>query len=233
MSAEIRVSNIQQIPAQISPVLFLGQVVHLTLHRFFIPALPFRSEKGLHDLFRESWKEERAKYRAQNLYQLDRDTEREHGLKGLDMLSRFFHSPFQSQPHATETMVKTRMREDIQFTGKIDRLEQWEGGFKIVDYKTGKYHPRYLDTFQLHTYAWLMARSGYRVMASGFYYLEDDAAVEEPITEEILQEAEKNLYLRVMNLITVLEQGVFATKPSKLCGWCDYQDLCPEGRYGQ
>jgi putative RecB family exonuclease len=224
---------IRQIPAMISPVLFLGQVVHLTLHRYFTGGVEFRDAQGLHDLFRQTWKEERAKYRAQNLYQLDRETERVHGIKGLEMLSQFFHSSHNTPPHESEKLVRFKIGEDILFTGKVDRLERISEGFRIVDYKTGKYTARFLDTLQLHTYAWLMVRSGYLIHSSAFLYLEEGNFVEEKVTDQIIEQTEQALREKIHALVTILESGSFPPKPSKLCGWCDYQDLCEEGeKYG-
>jgi len=221
---------IEKLPAKTTPHLLLGQTVHSAIDKFLKKPQDSRNLDLLYALFRSDWKESRNIYRAQKALDMDLNTEKQFGKRGLEMLNNFYESNFNSTPHASEQFVKAIVNEEIVFVGRIDRIELFGNGFRVVDYKTGKFSPMFIDFLQLNTYAWVMNKFGMKTFSSVFYYLEEDKTVEREFDDEVLKNTEEELLKKMNYMLEYFKTGEFLPKPSKLCGWCDYTDICPEGR---
>jgi RecB family exonuclease len=109
--------------------------------------------------------------------------------------------------------------------GRIDRIDEADGKLKLVDYKTGA--PKDKLTFeekeQLFIYQ-LAAPSLYHeeVGSLVFYYLDDNTEVEFLGTMEELSKMKE----KIVTTIEDIKRGEFPPKPSMLCKWCDFFDIC-------
>ena len=158
-------------------------------------------------------------------------------------LSKYYdnHSPFKDlQVISTEKLISFQLGEWINFQGYIDRLDKSWDTFIINDYKTGKNLPsedekdQYIEQLTLY---WLWIQQKYakyfKKLKAKLYFLHFDIEDERDITSERLNEV-KNKYL---NIIWEIEQNkvqyamwskkIFEANQSSLCGWCDYQSICP------
>jgi|SRR6056297_1038195 len=222
---------INRFPTKTSPALLLGQTIHSTLEKFFDFSSEKRNLKLLKNLFRREWKIERNKLRDEGDFEMDKVTEIEHGKRGLMMLENFFGSELMSEPVQREQFVEAKLDEEIQFLGRIDRLDKCmndgKEGFKVVDYKTGKLNERYLDFIQLFTYAWLMNEQGYKIFSSTFFYLEPNRVIEKTLSDEVFEQTKNTLIERSKPIISALEEDDFEPQKSALCPYCDYTAMCP------
>jgi putative RecB family exonuclease len=124
------------------------------------------------------------------------------------------------------------LRPGVKLIGFIDRLQvDPDGVLHVLDYKTSK-SKKYLaeDFFQLITYAYALLvedpsitkiRGSYMMLKHNF-----DLITTEFGQEEIL--AIKDQYLDYANKI--LEEKEYKAKPTVLCSYCDFLDVCPEGK---
>ncbi len=109
--------------------------------------------------------------------------------------------------------------------GVIDRIDQTDGGIRLVDYKTGA--PKAKLTFeekeQLLIYQ-LAAGELFKQPVAGlaFYYLDNNSEVEFLGTSAELLKVKA----KIISTIEEIKQGKFTPKPSQLCKWCDYQGIC-------
>jgi len=222
---------ISRIPTKTSPALLLGQTIHSTLEKFFDFSTEKRDLKLLKNLFRMEWKMERNKLREEGDFEMDKATEIEHGKRGLMMLDNFYNSELMSEPIQREQFVEASLNDEIQFLGRIDRLDKCihngKEGFKVIDYKTGKLVERYVDFIQLFTYAWLMNEQGYKIYSSTFFYLEPNRIIEKSLNEQIFDQTRNTLIERCMPIYEALEGDDFEPKKSALCPYCDYISMCP------
>jgi len=229
---------VNRYPTSKSPALLLGQTVHESLNLFFNYNRDRRTVKLLQKIFREEWKKERNKLRKSGELEIDKKTEAEYGRRGLVMLENFYKSSMNADPDQREEFAEAELKppagkgqESIPFLGRVDRFDKvvvnGTEGFRVVDYKTGKFNERYLDFIQLFSYAWLMSTQGFKVLSAAYYYLEPDRIVEKRVSEEVFVKTQKNLLERSLPVYKALETGEFAPTPSKLCPWCDFQKLCP------
>jgi putative RecB family exonuclease len=111
-------------------------------------------------------------------------------------------------------------------TGVIDRIDRDQDGLlHIVDYKTSK-NSKYMEPFQLNTYGLLLEsrfpgierfRASYIMLKLGCQPLSYEFT-----TEDIAKCRAK--LVRCAQKITSEERWV--AKPSRLCDWCDFKDVC-------
>lgn len=132
---------------------------------------------------------------------------------------------------AVEKNFLINISEDIKLTGMIDRVQKDKDGiWHLCDYKTIR-HKKYLknDWFQLLTYAYAMlmedpdiekVRGSYILLRHNFEYFTNEFS-----RDQILEV--KKSYEDYASKIR--EEKLWRPLPSKLCGFCDWVDICPEG----
>ncbi|GIF36929.1 hypothetical protein Axi01nite_12400 [Actinoplanes xinjiangensis] len=152
-----------------------------------------------------------------------------------DLLAGYFavEDPRRLQPAERETLISTTIGDDLLLRGYIDRLDVSPAGdMRVVDYKTGgapreAFEGRAL--FQLKFYALVLWRArGVVPRALRLLYLKDAEALDYSPEAGELERFERTL----IALSTAIERAKrdrdFRPKPSRLCGWCSHQALCPE-----
>ncbi|BEL02361.1 hypothetical protein Q0Z83_005520 [Actinoplanes sichuanensis] len=152
-----------------------------------------------------------------------------------DLLAGYFavEDPRRLQPAERETLISTTIGDNLLLRGYIDRLDVSPAGdMRVVDYKTGgapreAFEGRAL--FQLKFYALVLWRArGVVPRALRLLYLKDAEALDYSPEAGELERFERTL----IALSTAIERAKrdrdFRPKPSRLCGWCSHQALCPE-----
>lgn len=141
--------------------------------------------------------------------------------------------------------VKLTLKDNVNvtITGKFDRIDKTEEGFRIVDYKTGKdelnsnYNiekifsdPKYKVLLQLMLYNWLAERSNYKgIITSGIYPLRRISSKgPESVSSS---DWRNNSELFDLSLKKLLEEIIFETdfvqtQDLKRCQYCPYKDIC-------
>lgn len=135
--------------------------------------------------------------------------------------------------HEIEMYVNTILPNGVPVRGFIDRVDiAPTGEVRVVDYKTGKKPiPRYSHDaqFQMRFYALVYWRlfdtipHQLRLM----YLKVIDSMILTPSREE-LEYFERDLGDLWEKIESDGATGRFRPKKSKLCGWCSFQDICPE-----
>jgi putative RecB family exonuclease len=136
------------------------------------------------------------------------------------------------EPAEREVLVEGMLPSGIHLKGFVDRLDRsGAGDLRVVDYKTGKSPLEAFEgkaLFQLRFYALLLWRSTGRLPKMlRLYYLADREVLDFSPDEADLTSLERQLEAIATAITRARETGDFRHKPSKLCGWCDHQALCP------
>jgi putative RecB family exonuclease len=153
--------------------------------------------------------------------------------KGL--LGGYFavEDPRRLEPAERECLVTTEVDEGrLVLRGYIDRLDVSPAGeLRVVDYKTGgapreAFEARAL--FQLKFYALVLWRTrGVVPKVLRLLYLKDAEICDyAPDTDE-LDRFERTLIALWAAIERAVAERDFRPKPSRLCGWCAHQELCP------
>ncbi len=121
--------------------------------------------------------------------------------------------------------------------GYIDRLDRKEGGlFEIHDYKTSASLPTQAEADRDRQLA--LYEIGLRDMFSGveevklvWHYLRFDAEIRSGRTPSQLRKLCKGVVGRIDEIEDAVEKGSFPARESALCGWCEFQEICPQWRH--
>jgi putative RecB family exonuclease len=207
-----------------------GTTAHLALQRLFDLPPAERSPDRLFDLFRTAWTELRDVEFA-DLFE-DRESERAWGVESLEVLANYYgiEDPSSFDPMDRELDMLEDL-EGITIRGILDRMDETPDGLVITDYKTGKAPPeRYAlpAFFALKIYALLVRhRTGSTPTTLRLMYLAGPTVYEIPVTDAQLDAMERQLRALWSAIDRAIENEHFPPRPSRLCDWCSYQDICP------
>ena len=135
------------------------------------------------------------------------------------------------EPEAREQLVEVVL-DGLRLRGYIDRLDVSPAGdLRIVDYKTGSIPREAFEAkalFQMKFYALVLWRTrGVVPRQLRLLYLADtDSLSYQPDVQELAR-FEKTVQAIWKAIATASLTGDFRASPSRLCGWCSHQHLCP------
>ena len=121
---------------------------------------------------------------------------------------------------------------NVYLHGYVDRLDVAPTGeVRIVDYKTGKApKPGWEEKalFQLRVYALLYWKNnGVLPRLLQLIYLGDGKLVKSNPTMAELEATEKVLHRVANDIFISIEKEYWPAKPSRLCDWCYFKNICP------
>lgn len=181
-------------------------------------SIPVSIEELL-DLYRACWQDD--------WYPNDRVRE-QYQQKGKDQLIRYVES-FTSQPPSPIALEQgyTYKIEEVILKGRIDRIDAFEDGIEIIDYKTGT--PKTEKTLERSDkeQLWLYQLAAKDVLKLNprkltFVYLEDGSQVSFLGSEKDLDQLRHDVVERVTRIRT----SAFNATPGYHCRHCDFADIC-------
>lgn len=209
-----------------------GTTAHLALEQLFDLPAQQRTAGRLFDLFREAWTGLRTAPEYAGLFETV-DEERAWGIESLGVIANYLtlEDPVSVSPLDSELQMSEEVG-DITIRGILDRLdERSDGQLVITDYKTGSAPPeRYALAafFALKIYA-LLVRSRYgRTPAElRLMYLGNSTVYSIPVSDRVLDGMERQLQALAAAIRRAISRHDFPPRPSVLCNWCSFQDICP------
>lgn len=152
------------------------------------------------------------------------------------LVRRYFEleDPTTIRPIGLELLLTAPLGEHttVRLRGIIDRLElDDDGGLVVTDYKTGKVPGERQEQGRLtgvHFYSYLCeSLFGRRPSRIQLLYLSEPVAIVTTPSEQSTRGLEK----KVGAIWSAIERAClhddFRPRPSALCNWCAYKDLCP------
>lgn len=229
-----RFRTIDRLPQAPSPAATRGTVVHAVLERLFdLPAVQ-RTVAAAESLLRPEW---------------DRLVEAEPGVAALfdddaalatwldsarALLEAYFslEDPRRLEPARREEHVQVVLPSGLRLRGIVDRVDVApSGAVRVVDYKTGRSPREAFEgkaLFQMKFYALVLWRTtGVVPTLLQLMYLGDREVLRYAPDEEDLLATQRKLLALWSAIERAVEARDFPPNPSKLCGWCDHQALCP------
>ena len=122
---------------------------------------------------------------------------------------------------------KISMGGTFNLKGKVDRIDEFQDGVKIIDYKTGKPKEKlsFKEKKQLLIYQLVFSDGKLLkkpVKMLSYYYLENNSEIEFLGTEKELEKIKEN----IIKTIEKIKQNDFTPKPGRLCQYCDFNKIC-------
>ena len=199
----------------------IGVLLHAALKRLFETTPHYRKKERLLEdlrelLYEHIQKEDRFKFQVDLwLDHLEAFAE--------DQVRRFLEG------YRIVAMEKEYTREyrGFRLTGKIDRIDEKEGVWQVLDYKTGKIpqinsakNLQKSTDFQLQFY-YLLAKMENEDVICSYYDLKNGQSVKESLFEEKLALLDEKL-----ELLKSKEQNFTMTEDLQNCRYCPYMWLC-------
>jgi putative RecB family exonuclease len=218
-----------------------GTVVHGILEKLFDLPAAGRTVAAAAELVEPEWRallEEDADLATL----VDGDAAAADGASGLvallestrELLQSYFalEDPTRLEPAEREVLVEATLPSGVRLKGFVDRLDRSAGGdLRVVDYKTGKSPHENFEgkaLFQLRFYALTLWRStGVLPKLLRLYYLRNREVIDYSPDERDLEGLERQLEALGQAIGKARESGDWRQKPSKLCDWCSFHNLCP------
>ncbi|MCF2527415.1 RecB family exonuclease [Yinghuangia soli] len=240
---------IDKLPQKPSAAATRGTVVHAVLEQLFDLPRGARTPDAALRMLRPAW-DELLTERPELAELFDdgdggvRAEELADWLSGAEkLLERYFtlEDPNRLDPARRELYVETQLEpaegdEDGALTlrGYVDRLDVAPGGdLRVVDYKTGKAPSQQFQDkalFQMKFYALVLWRQHGRLPRRlQLVYLggSGDVIWYDPVEADLLA-VERKLRALWAAIREATRTGDWRPNRTRLCGWCDHQDLCPE-----
>jgi len=235
---QYKFAHVLQVPVFGRWTFSYGKTMHNTLQSFFLlwlercgkkqatlfdelnqeADLPVTKEELL-ELFRESW--------IDDWYEDDVQRE-EYREKGIESLSVYYKQFQQTRP-APKFLEQgfTLKFGDVVLKGRIDRIDTFEDGVEIIDYKTGSPKTektlRPEDREQLYLYQMAAIDVlGLVPKKLTFHYLEDHSEVSFLATEDQLAKLRESVIERVQ----MIRASQFEATPGFHCRFCDFAAIC-------
>ncbi len=207
-----------------------GKTMHNTLQRFFETwierttarqaGMPVSLEE-LETLYCDNWIDE---------WYADDKAREEYRMRGLESLRTYYAQMKESPPHVAFIEQPFTLKiGSLVLKGRIDRIDRFEDGVEIIDYKTGA--PKTAEEIkkdagkreQLYVYQ-LAAKNvlGLNVKKLTFHYLEDNSRVSFLGTSEELLKLEE----RIVERVNKIKLGIYDPTPGYHCRYCDFADIC-------
>ncbi|MDN4484342.1 RecB family exonuclease [Demequina lignilytica] len=231
-----RYRTVDRLPEPPSAAATLGTLVHAVLERLYDLPAPDRTVEAAQDRLEPEWRRMRDK--RPELASLHDDAAAESAwlADGRQRLATYFdlENPQRLEPAGREEFVEVQLEDGPLLRGIVDRIDiAPDGSIRIVDYKTGKTpDPRYgakKERFQMRFYALVIERIRQRRPALlQLLFLKDGGRLEIRPTGDDIAQVEHEIREVWAEITAAAAAGRFRTRKGPLCGWCSFQDRCPE-----
>ena len=156
---------------------------------------------------------------------------KEYKEKGNQILKNFYEDFIKNSPQVIGVEQNFAFKlDEYWIKGKIDRIDVLDGGLELIDYKTG--NPKkdgkltagdkeQLLIYQLASQS-LNSLFQKPVKFLTYYYLENGEKVSFSAKPEELEKMREKLIERIKKI----EKSDFHPKPSQLCKYCDFYNIC-------
>ncbi|MEV4513750.1 RecB family exonuclease [Dactylosporangium sp. NPDC049525] len=226
-----RFRSIDRLPERPTPDQMRGTLVHAVLEALFEEPSGSRTPERAAALVAPQW--QRLVETEEGLAELFADTEA-FLESSRELLGGYFavEDPNRLEPAEREAFVQAEVDGKLVIRGYIDRLDVSPAGdIRVVDYKTGGAPREAFEAramFQLKFYALVLWRTrGVVPRVLRLMYLKDREVCDFSPDAEELERFERTLLALWQAIERATAERDFRAQPSRLCGWCAHQALCP------
>ncbi|MDD5760608.1 MAG: PD-(D/E)XK nuclease family protein [Candidatus Pacebacteria bacterium] len=228
-------SQIDKIKEPKSKEAVFGTYIHKVLKWFYQKDPCFPTLDVLLDYYKDHWLKKSEGFEWENP-----DEENSYFKEGLRILEGYYkeNMPQKTSVLDLETKFEVTLDENPEkqdgkhiLTGVIDRIDKLpDGTIEIIDYKTGKRVASQKDVDsndQLSLYAIGLKNRWPRIKTENLflslYFLKFNEKIKTQRTEQDLEKSKE----KIIKLVHQIEKSSFEPRPSALCGWCGYRNICP------
>ena len=242
---QYKFAHILRVPIKGRFTFSFGKTMHNTLYNFFqriinqpiteqmnlfqslqttdraLQATSYKPQANLSDLLRiykENW--------IDDWYESKKHQE-EYKKKGEKILKEFFNSIQDNFPKVKHLELGFNFKlNGYIIKGVMDRIDEIENGFEIIDYKTGQVKEEVTTEDKEQLLIYQMAGQEIfkgKSLKLSFYYLNDNKKISFIGSEEELNFLKE----KIIKIIKQIQQSDFLPTPNQFkCKFCDFKDIC-------
>ncbi len=224
---QYRFSHVLKIPTQGKPQFSFGKTMHLVMQKFFILVDYLNRNDSIKKL---TWEDVEQIYKdcfIDDWYK-DREEKEKYYQKGLKSLKSFFED-WLKNPYFSKYLehgFTFKINNEYSLRGSIDRIDDFEDGIKLIDYKTGSAKDTLSSDDKEQLLIYQMAAEkilNKKVVQLAFYYFQNN---QEKTFIGKSQDLDK-LREKIIERIEQIKKGEFPPSPDKeKCKWCDFKNIC-------
>jgi putative RecB family exonuclease len=231
-----RFRAVDKLPSPPSPAAARGTLVHAVLERLFDLPASERTPAAAESLLAPQWQAlvDEEPELAEMIAGDERLTEATWFSDAQALIETWFtlEDPTRLEPSERELSVETEI-DGLTLRGYVDRLDiAPDGAMRVGDYRTGRSPREAFEgkaLFQMKFYALVLWRQrGVIPRLLQLVYLGNGEIVRYEPDEHDLLGLERNVQAVWQAIVRASETGDWRPRVSKLCGWCDFKELCPE-----
>ncbi|GAA0725855.1 PD-(D/E)XK nuclease family protein [Dactylosporangium roseum] len=230
-----RFRSIDRLPERPTPDQARGTLVHAVLETLFDTPAGERTLERAAELVEPQWQRLLAEQEdLAELFSGTAVTAEEFFTASRELLAGYFavEDPNRLEPAEREAFVQAEVDGRLVIRGYIDRLDVSPAGdLRVVDYKTGGAPREAFEAramFQLKFYALVLWRTrGVVPRVLRLMYLKDREVCDFSPEADELARFERTLLALWQAIEKATADRDFRAQPSRLCGWCAHQALCP------
>jgi putative RecB family exonuclease len=228
---------VDRLPQAPSSAAARGTLVHAVLERLFDLPADQRTYDAARALLSPQWEELLgSEPELATLFPEDDGAALQRWLDDAQsLLTTWFdlEDPTRLEPAERELYVETELEDGLVLRGYVDRLDvSSDGRLRVVDYKTGRSPSEFFETkalFQMRFYALVLWKlRGVVPSMLQLVYLGNGEVVRYSPDERELAATERKVRALWSAIAKAAETGDWRPSKSRLCDWCDFQELCPE-----
>lgn len=224
--------HVLRIPIKEEPVVIYGQAMHKVASEFYKAKQEGStiSLNTLTDIFKSMWKP------AGFISAQHEQRRYEQGLKNIE---EFYKTESESKiiPKYIEKDFEFKLSTDIIVRGRWDRIDEIDGKWRIIDYKTSDIKDKVkaeekMDSLnigrQLKLYSIAFEKVfGHVLDEVGIYFFESRISVFKKMRKDTLEKYEKQIHETAADIRT----GSFDATPSSfVCKYCAFFNICPHSK---
>ncbi|MER7132227.1 RecB family exonuclease [Streptosporangium saharense] len=227
---------IDRLPEPPSPAAVRGTMVHSVLERLYDLPAAERTRAAAVELLEPQWRRLLASEPSYEAMFTDESERAEWLSQAAVMVERYFtlEDPTRLEPAERELYVEATLDNGLVLRGYIDRLDVAPSGeVRVVDYKTGSAPGPAFEAkalFQMRFYAlalWRLHGSVPRVLQLMYLGGQGEVLRYAPDEADLLA-TERKVRALWTAIERAMETGEWPPRPSRLCDWCNYRELCPQ-----
>jgi putative RecB family exonuclease len=230
-----RFRSIDRLPERPTADQARGTLVHAVLEALFDTPAGGRTPQRAADLVEPQWQRLVAEdEELASIFTGTALTVEQFLAAGRELLGGYFavEDPNRLEPAEREAYVQAEVDGRLVIRGYIDRLDiSPAGDLRVVDYKTGGAPREAFEAramFQLKFYALVLWRTrGVVPRVLRLMYLKDQEVCDFSPDADELARFERTLLALWQAIEHATQTRDFRAQPSRLCGWCAHQALCP------
>ncbi|NIM16564.1 MAG: Dna2/Cas4 domain-containing protein [Candidatus Aminicenantes bacterium] len=207
---------------------YMGGCVHKTLEWAYN-----QRQEGYEPTLDMAWEQYKGSWNSGNFENIiivkDDMAKEDYFNQGRDFIGYFFNHVFPQDKSTTlylEHQFEMPMGEEIVYRGVIDRISKGvDGTIRVTDYKTGRVeHP--LENLQLPSYAlYIFQHNIDQEIELCFEDLREQRTMVVSFSRKELKRIKEELLQEIEQIRNTKEED-FITRPSMLCLWCGYNNIC-------